>query len=102
MGITSAMSNDDKTLVIEVDGRFDASSLDEFRRCYENLSDGQPSAYVVDLKNAVYLDSSALGMLLVLRDYAGGERAKITIAHCSSEVKKIFSISNFEQLFSIQ
>lgn len=102
MAISSAMSADGKTLIIEVDGRFDASSLDEFRKCYENLPEGAPQGYLVDLKNAVYLDSSALGMLLVLRDYAGGERARITIAHCSPEVKKIFSISSFEQLFTIQ
>ena len=69
----------------EVDGRFDASSLDEFRKCYEDLSGAAPSVYNVDLKNAVYLDSSALGMLLVLRDYAGGENAQITISNCSPE-----------------
>lgn len=102
MAIKSSMSRDGKTLTIEVEGRFDASSLDEFRKCYENADGDVPEAYDVDLKNAVYLDSSALGMLLVLRDYAGGETARITITNCSPEVKKIFSISSFEQLFSIQ
>lgn len=102
MAISSSMSSDGKTLTIEVEGRFDASSLDEFRKCYENIPEGAPDSYNVDLKDAVYLDSSALGMLLVLRDYAGGENAKITISNCSPEVKKIFSISSFEQLFTIQ
>lgn len=102
MAISSSMSSDGRTLTIEVEGRFDASSLDEFRKCYESVSEGAPQAYTVDLKNAVYLDSSALGMLLVLRDFAGGESAQITIANCSPEVKKIFSISSFEQLFTIQ
>jgi HptB-dependent secretion and biofilm anti anti-sigma factor len=102
MAISSSVSSDGKTLSIEVDGRFDASSLDEFRKCYEAVSDDSHMSYNVDLKNAVYLDSSALGMLLVLRDYAGGETAKITISNCSPEVKKIFSISSFEQLFTIR
>ena len=103
MSITSSLSNDGKSLSIEIEGRFDASSLDEFRKCYEEISsDDAPQFYNVDLKNAVYLDSSALGMLLVLRDYAGGESAQITISNCSPEVKKIFSISSFEQLFTIQ
>lgn len=102
MTISSTVSPDGHTLTIEVDGRFDASSLDEFRKCYEDRSEGSPRSYNVDLKNAVYLDSSALGMLLVLRDYAGGENAHITITNCSPEVKKIFSISSFEQLFTIQ
>ena len=102
MAISSTMSPDSKILTIKVDGRFDASSLDEFRKCYENLPNEAPDCYNVDLKNAIYLDSSALGMLLVLRDYAGGENARITISNCSPEVKKIFTISSFEQLFTIQ
>ncbi len=102
MSISSSMSADGKTLTIAVDGRFDASSLDEFRSCYEGAVCESPISFNVDLRKAEYLDSSALGMLLVLRDYAGGESATITISHCSPEVKKIFAISSFEKLFTIQ
>jgi HptB-dependent secretion and biofilm anti anti-sigma factor len=101
MSISSSVTNNGKTLTIEVDGRFDASSLDEFRSCYEG-NKSELDHYEVNLRKAEYLDSSALGMLLVLRDYAGGEKARITISHCSPEVKKIFAISSFEKLFSIQ
>jgi HptB-dependent secretion and biofilm anti anti-sigma factor len=101
MTITSSLSSDHKTLTIHIEGRFDASALDDFRYCYERVSLGMPDTYVIDLKNAVYLDSSALGMLLVLRDFAGGGNAQIVIANCSPEVRKIFSISSFEQLFRI-
>jgi anti-anti-sigma factor len=101
MAICSSISGDGKTLMIEVDGRFDASLLDEFRNCYESGSRNLTS-YEVNLRKAEYLDSSALGMLLVLRDYAGGDKAEIKISNCSPEVKKIFAISSFEKLFSIQ
>jgi len=101
MAISSSVTNGGKTLMIEVDGRFDASSLDEFRSCYESGNDTLEN-YEVNLRKAEYLDSSALGMLLVLRDFAGGDRASITISNCSPEVKKIFAISSFEKLFSIQ
>jgi anti-anti-sigma factor len=56
---------------------------------------------VVDLKDATYLDSSALGMLLLLRDHAGGDSSQVKIVNCNADVKKILSISNFEQLFTI-
>lgn len=102
MAIKSTMSPDGKTLTIQIEGRFDASSLDEFRKCYENNEGTPPERYNVDLREAVYLDSSALGMLLVLRDFAGGESAQIAITNCSDQVKKIFTISSFEQLFTIQ
>ena len=60
------------------------------------------SRYVVDLNRTTYLDSSALGMLLLLRDHAGGDSAEIKIVNCNQDVKKILTISNFEQLFTIQ
>jgi hypothetical protein len=40
-------------------------------------------------------------MLLLLRDYAGGDRADIRLINCNADVRKILAISNFEQLFSI-
>ncbi len=102
MSIQSSVSSDGATLTIAIDGRFDATSLDDFRRSYENVDAGKVGLYEVDLKDTVHLDSSALGMLLVLRDFAGGDQANIAIKNCSPEVKKIFSISSFTQLFDIQ
>ncbi|WP_096084560.1 STAS domain-containing protein [Agaribacterium haliotis] len=102
MSIQSNVSSDGAVLTISIDGRFDASSLDDFRRSYEDLDAGAVNEYQVDLQDTVHLDSSALGMLLVLRDFAGGDQANIKIKNCSPEVKKIFAISSFTQLFDIQ
>jgi len=101
MGITSNLSQDHKVLTIAIQGRFDFSAHQDFRRSYEEVDDSL-EFYRVDMAETTYLDSSALGMLLLLRDYAGGDSAQIQIANCSPDVKKILMISNFEQLFDIQ
>lgn len=101
MAITSTVSADNSSLVINIEGRFDFSCHQDFRRAYESVSE-KPDAYIVDMNNTAYLDSSALGMLLLLRDYAGGDNANISIVNCNEDVKKILSISNFEQLFTIK
>ena len=100
MAITAQLNGDDQALTISIAGRFDFSLHQEFRDAYEN-SDHDPSAYRVDMRDATYLDSSALGMLLLLRDFAGGDQAKVEIVNCNADVRKILSISNFEQLFTI-
>ena len=100
MGISSSSSADGSELTINIEGRFDFSSHQDFRRSYEGLS-AKPASYKVDMNATSYLDSSALGMLLLLRDYAGGDNADISIVNCNDDVKKILSISNFEQLFKI-
>ena len=101
MTISSELSADGKELVITVDGRFDFSCHQDFRNAYQR-DDADPSQYRIDLKGAVYLDSSALGMLLLLRDYAGGDEANVKILNPSEEVRKILHISNFQRLFVIQ
>ncbi|CBL46758.1 Conserved hypothetical protein [gamma proteobacterium HdN1] len=88
-------------LTIKIQGRFDFSAHQEFRDAYEKVKD-DPKTYVVDMKETTYLDSSALGMLLLLRDHAGGDNSQIEIVNCNPDVKKILTISNFEQLFTIR
>lgn len=100
MAITSQLSDDGNVLTIAISGRFDFSAHQDFRKSYESL-DKPPAQYVIDMTETSYLDSSALGMLLLLRDYAGGNTSNIAITHVNPDVKKILSISNFEQLFSI-
>ncbi len=100
MAITSTVSADGNQVTIYIQGRFDFSSHQEFRAAYEKLPK-TPTHFRVDLQGTSYLDSSALGMLLLLRDYAGGDKANIELVNCSADVKKILTISNFEQLFTI-
>jgi len=101
MSISSNMSNDGSELTICIQGRFDFSAHQDFRGAYEALPQ-KPQTFLVDMNDTTYLDSSALGMLLLLRDHAGGDTATIKILNCSPDVKKILTISNFEQLFTIQ
>ncbi len=102
MSLSTRVADDGKQVVISISGRFDFNLHREFRLAYENLAGtvGKPR-YVVDLGGTEYLDSSALGMLLLLREYAGGDQSDITISNCRSEIKDILDISNFHKLFKI-
>ncbi|WP_339845172.1 STAS domain-containing protein [uncultured Halopseudomonas sp.] len=101
MPIKAILSPDGQELTIKVSGRFDFSAHQDFREAYER-GGLAPERFVVDLHDTDYIDSSALGMLLLLRDHAGGDAAEIRIIHCNQNVRKVLSISNFEQLFSIE
>jgi anti-anti-sigma factor len=99
MSVTSERSSDGQQLTINIKGRFDFSAHQDFRQAYENVHDAQ--SFIVDLQGTKYLDSSALGMLLLLRDHAGGDRAEVQLVNCNSDVIKILEISNFSKLFHI-
>ncbi|CRM43355.1 anti-anti-sigma factor [Pseudomonas sp. 2822-15] len=100
MSVESEVSLDGTKLTIKVRGRFDFGNHQTFREAYERFYK-VPEIYVVDLKDATYMDSSALGMLLLLRDHAGGDNAEVQVINSNSDVRKILAISNFDKLFDI-
>ena len=90
----------DGKVTITIKCRFDFGIHQEFRQAYES-ADPKPHIFEVDLRATSYLDSSALRMLLLLRDNAGGDNSNVSINNVNEEVSKILKISNFEQLFTI-
>jgi anti-anti-sigma factor len=99
MAISGTVSDGGSSVLINISGRFDFNAHHDFRNVYRN--EKSDAVYTIDMSGTEYIDSSALGMLLLLREHAGNEGAKITISGCNDDIKKIFSISNFEKLFTI-
>ena len=87
-----------RTVTIAIVGRFDFSCHQAFRRSYENAEDAEE--YVVDLGATDYMDSSALGMLLLLREHAE-PKSRVRIANCRPAVRRILEIANFHTLFAV-
>ncbi len=100
MAIMTTVSENGEKVTISIIGKFDFQLYDEFRSAYTE-TDGSGMIYEVDLSGAEYLDSSALGMLLLLREHAGGELSKIDITHASDDVRKVLDVANFGKLFNI-
>jgi anti-anti-sigma factor len=102
MPVTSEISNDGATITIKVGGRFDFAVQNEFRDCYHNIENsGKDTNFVIDMSNTNYMDSSALGMLLMMREYLGGNSANISIVNCSADIKNILTVANFQSLFTM-
>ncbi|MCX7179282.1 MAG: STAS domain-containing protein, partial [Proteobacteria bacterium] len=60
----------DQHTAIRLQGRFDFNTHRDFRASVELALQESPAQLQVDLGGVDYLDSSALGMLLMLRDKA--------------------------------
>ncbi|WP_445366343.1 STAS domain-containing protein [Methylomonas sp. BW4-1] len=98
MGIDARV--DAGVLSIKISGRFDFGVHNEFREATKLVESGV-KLIEVDLVGTEYLDSSALGMLLVLRDKMAGDKSAIRIKNSRTEVKKILEIANFDKLFTL-
>lgn len=100
MQIVNETSGDRATL--KLSGRFDFHSHRDFRAAYEQLLEtGAVRDIVIDFADVDYLDSSALGMLLLLREKADGAGKNIELASLRGTVKQVLDIANFGKLFTI-
>ena len=96
------VSAQDNEVTISVHGRFDFNVHKEFRDAYETaLKNERLDNFVIDFQPTEYIDSSALGMLLILRERVGN-KTRIKLTRCNKEIRSTFDISNFNKLFDIQ
>ena len=97
------VQEDGGDVVLKIEGRFDFNLHGEFQQAYESaMNNNAASKFVIDMELAEYLDSSALGMLLILRDRLGCDPDRQVIVNCNDDVMEILQVSNFDKLFTIQ
>lgn len=98
----TSVSIKDGKVVIGLQGRFDFNAHREFREAVDQAIKEAANAIQVDLGSVDYLDSSALGMLLMLRDKAKGAGKEVVLANARGSVKQVIDIANFGKLFALQ
>jgi len=97
MAVNTKVSGD--VVTIKVEGRFDFATHQDFQRAYKTHPKGEKQ-YVVDLSETDYMDSSAMGMLLQLREHADNAK-RIALNNGNEGIKEILRIANFDKLFEL-
>ena len=99
MTISKHASDDGTKITISIEGRFDFSLHQNFREAYSNE---QCKELVLDLSLTSYMDSSALGMILLVKDYIENLGGEVIITKPSENVLKILEIAQFHRLLKIE
>jgi len=88
---------------IAMTGRFDFNSHRQFREAYQQVLDNPEVKEIeLDLGAVDYLDSSALGMLLLLREKATAAHMTIALTNCRGVVQQVLEVASFNKLFTIR
>ena len=101
MAIYTQLSDGGNTLTIRVEGRFDFASHRDFREAYKSKTE-TGIKYQIDLSRTEYMDSSALGMLLMIKEYAEVNKGTVTLCRPLPGIQKLFEMANFYTLFTIK
>lgn len=96
------VTRDGGRVQVRLSGRFDFNTHREFRAAVEPLAtDAEINGVTIDFSDVEYLDSSALGMLLMLRDKMAASRKAVALSGVHGNVKQVLDIANFGKLFLI-
>lgn len=99
MTITSVLKVD--TLSVVIKGKFIFSLHEPFSNILGDIKGGKVSRVNVNLSEVEFVDSSGLGMLLLLRDECKNQDVQLVLESPSERLKPSFKVAKFDQLFTI-
>ncbi len=88
-------------LIIEVTGDFTFAFYEQYTEALDEIKNSAVSHVAVDLKGVSFIDSSALGLLLLTREECEEQGKELTLLNPKGKVKEMIDISQFNDLFSI-
>jgi anti-anti-sigma factor len=92
----------DNAARIIMKGRFDFQIHKEFKESYIKLFDNPDVRQIeIEMSQLEYLDSSALGMLMLLNERAKSVNKTISLVNPSGVVDQVLEVANFNRLFNI-
>ena len=89
----------EKRLLISISGDFNFDVNSSFREAYRNIAPVEVAKVSVNLSQTTYMDSSALGMLLLLDEHF--ENIQISLEQCPDYIQSVLQIANIDQKFNI-
>ncbi|MCX8087204.1 MAG: STAS domain-containing protein [Rhodocyclaceae bacterium] len=87
---------------MRLSGRFDYTTRNQFMSEADRiLAQAEAPEIRIDMGNLEYIDSSALGMLLMLRDKAKKHDKTIALHNARGYVRQVIDTAQFERLFTV-
>lgn len=93
----------DNVARIIMSGRFDFQIHRDFKDAYSKLFENAAVQQIeIEMSKLEYLDSSALGMLMLLNERARSANKAIILSNPSRVVNQVLEVANFNRLFTIK
>lgn len=92
----------DNMLNIVLNDKFTFADHENFRSIFDDIRENKAIKHIsLDLSHVTFIDSAALGMLLLLKDEVEKAEKNLTLSSPQGQVKKLLEISRFYELFTI-
>ncbi len=88
--------------VMALQGAFTFKDHHSFRALLDSLKNVAGRNHVLDLSGVDFLDSAALGMLLVADDETRSRGCHLTLQRPSSQIARLLELASMDTLFKIE
>jgi len=93
----------DHSARISMTGRFDFSVYRDFKNAYTALlMNAAVQEIAIEMSGVDYMDSAALGMLLLLNERASEANKPVILLNVSDTVFQVLETANFSKFFEIK
>jgi anti-sigma B factor antagonist len=91
----------DTVTAVTVKGRVDSTTADKLRDLLTEMVQAGSARLVVDLKEVTYISSAGFRTLLITARSVEQAKGKLALCGIGGEVKRLFDIASFTELFTI-
>jgi anti-anti-sigma factor len=89
-------------MLVRLTGNFDYTMRNQFMaQMDEAMAHASAQELRIEMGALDYIDSSALGMLLMLRDRAKKQNMTVTLANAQGRIRQVLDTAQFERLFAV-
>lgn len=93
------IENNGNTIIAKIIGRLDTVNASQFEKDIASILQGDMADVILDCSEFDYISSSGLRQFLVLQKTATAKKGKLRIQNMKEDIKKVFDITGFTQLF---
>lgn len=101
MVIDQSQSVDGNNLTISIHGKFTFTDNNDFHKVIDTISSGKYSRVTFDLSDTEFMDSAALGMLLIVKAEANCHNTPTILHNPVNQPRKVLETGRFFDIFSV-
>ena len=87
--------------VLEINGRFDFAARREFKEAMDRLQQAGCRHVVLNIEHVSFVDSSALGLLVVAHQNLKLKEGRISLVNPQSYVRQILDLANVPRMIPV-
>ncbi|MBO6222684.1 MAG: STAS domain-containing protein [Bacteroidales bacterium] len=92
---------EEKSITIEFSGRLDTPAAQETAPQLFPIQDEADKTIILDCTNLTYISSSGLRIFLILRKAAEAKGGKVIVKNINDDIRSVFMMTGFLNLFEI-